>query len=147
MSMNAHMQKTSGWPAHALIDHNEQLYKFWKELCKVIVERDNLHEQLMQLHGATNQAQVVIKSPLPETSKAVRSPLLRTAAVSDDEHQSESSDEDKESQEGEPVDTSWLHPSEFKQLATSVCNRVPKFSSEGDDSEFVLWVSVTRETY
>ena len=131
--------------ARALSDRDEQLYKLQEELRKVTVERDNLREQLLQLHGgATKQAQVVNKSPLPETKQSNKD--LTSTVVSDDEHQSNSSEEDEESQDGEPEDpsrtsTSRLHPPGFKQL----CNRVPKFSGKGDDSDFALWVEDFEE--
>ena len=110
--------------AHALSDRDEQLYKLREELCKVTAERDNLREQLLQLHsGATKQAQVVDKSPLPETKQSSEDPT--STVVSEDEQQSNSLEKDGESQDGEPEDssrtsTSRLHPPGTMQSCAKV---------------------------
>ena len=123
--------------ARALSDCNEQSYKLREELSKVTGERDKLLAQLTQQKiSAKTSAQLAEASPTLETARVKEpSPLL---AESEHSQSSEDSEEDDvESNHG----TGRLHPPGFRE----VCNRVPKFSGSGGDSDFASWVEDFEE--
>ena len=95
-----------------------------------------LAQLTQQKISAKTSAQLAEASPMLETARVKEpSPLL---AESEHSQSSEDSEEDDvESNYG----TGRLHPPGFRE----VCNRVPKFSGGGGDSDFALWVEDFEE--
>ena len=109
--------------------------------CTACQKEESIVKQLIARLTISTPTSVQVMGTVSQAKEATQ---VMQPSVVQDEQSSQSSD-DEDSVERSSVESNWdsnkPHPPGFRQL----CNRVPKFSGRGGDSDFALWVEDFEE--